>query len=124
MGNGSDGVSPSNTIDWFKFAQPGNVIIIDVASRQPASTIKAAVGAARDAGIMLCMSYNPGFKAPECSLNEVVGDICAYVQTEVPEFPLILSSMLACEGMQQADDLGCRLSDLFGYFRANCTQQP
>merc|ERR1711933_264461 len=37
--------------------------------------------------------------------------------------PIILSSMLAAEGFQQADDLGNRLSGLFKCFKTNCTKQ-
>merc|ERR1719422_2597772 len=119
--NGADGSLPSNTNDWAKFTHPESVLVIDEANRAPTSSIQAAVLAAKKVGIPLCLTYNSS--TPEGGLHDVVGNYCSYVRTEVPPFPIILSSMLACEGLQQADDLSERLVGLFEYLRVNCTRQ-
>jgi dynein heavy chain len=115
-----EGAKVDADLDWSTLLQPGNVICIDEANKAPRSAIEAAVSAAQAGNIPLCLTYN---SKNGDDVQDVVGSFCAFVQTQVPDMPIILSSMLATEGLQQADDLGNRLSGLFNYFKTNCTKQ-
>lgn len=115
---------PTDAIEWLKAAQPGSMLIIDEAHHFSRTAIEDAVRRARDAHVTLCFTSNAQQKGDNLTnLAEVVGSVCAYAHTEVPPYPIVISSMLACEGLQQADNLGNRLNGLFDYLKANCSKQ-
>jgi len=114
------GANIESDLHWREFLRPGNVICIEDANQVPRSVIEAAISAARAAKVPLCLTLNSNNGT---YVQEVVGSFCAFVRAEVPDMSIILSSMLASEGLYQADDLGNRLSGLFEYFKTNCTKQ-
>lgn len=115
-----NGAEVDGNLDWTEFLLPGNIICIDEANRAPGSAIEGAVSAAKAAKIPVCLTFNSNNGG---DLPDLVGSFCAFVRTEVPDMPIVVSSMLANEGLQEADDLGNRLSSLFKYFKTNCTKQ-
>lgn len=119
--NASSSQLPGSMQEWMALARPGNVIIIDEANRAPVAILQAAISAAGKAGVPLCLTHNS--QRAEGALTDIVGGFSAYVRTEVPDYSIILSSMLACEGVQEADDLGDRMSSLFKHLGASCTKQ-
>lgn len=115
---------PEGTAYWEQVAKQANVIIIDEANRATGSAVQAAVRCAREAHVPLCLTCNSGFEGKICDLHEVLDGQYRSVQMLVPATPPILSCMLACEGFQQADDLGDRLCGFFESMKGNCTKQP
>jgi len=115
---------PHDAAHWGRVAEQADVIIIDEANRIQKEVIEAAVCYARNAHVPLCLTCNPKYAGAVIDLDEVLGGHCARVQTLIPPYPIILSSMLASEGLQQADELGDRLHGLFDSLKEGCTKQP
>jgi len=114
---------PSDEAFWRGLATNGSILIIDEANRAQRAAIETAVRCAREVSVPLCLTYNPNHSAPSMDIDELMGSQSIFVETDVPDMSLIVSNMLGCEGIQEADDLGYRLDKLFNSMKVGCTKQ-
>jgi len=115
---------PDSDEFWRSSAQQAGVIIVDEANRAPRASIEVAARVAAEAGVPLCLTYNPGYAYPVCNPEDVLQGHFVYAETRLPQRNLILSSMFAQKGLQTADDLADRLDGLFASMQTGCTKQP